>query len=412
MLAIQISTQKKGTFQIWAGKDQIYIHTEGEVNFISPTVPSRPSCVFTSFSINDFIRGYLFLPFPQLISDSCTIKDGVAFAVRLWSPPPQHHTLIEHASVMWSSLSLSVIPSTKHFSIRISHISDVGLPPRPQPSNVTSPMLGPHTYIYTTPSTRIQAPLELLFCFEYNIIDEQWIATKLAQAVRLLCCKKSISSVPKTQLLHIVSFVFARPSKHTTRRGVCAFPPLDEIIHSPYNDTSSLSIIAYHAICTLLSPDFVIRSTEVKTFRKRILTELGPPSGALVKSELVVMFSFSDTILPIFEPETPNYTDIAELMKPYVISFKSFHQLAIPTILSSEGIKHPAPDHCPPPYMLPPILPVSSPIFYSSPPALFFSNSDNHEDIIQHAKSVGYIISFEDDDLVVVGEKQINAFWI
>lgn len=413
MLAVELSTSvANSAFQIWSGNDQVWIGTDGEMTFCNPTTACRPASVFVQIAVNGFIRGYIFVPFP-LVADNCgSPLDGVAFAVRLWAA----QTLVEHASVMWSDLARPTATPT-HFSVRLAAHRGVCLPPRGPRPPAAHTSLGPHTYVHATPGTKIPAPLELLFCPTHALVDERWVAAKLAQAVRLLCCKKSIASVPRPRLIDVVSFVFARPRRLTTNRKASAraFPPLDEIAESPSPDTSSVMLVAYHALATLVAPTFVAQSGEVRAFRKRILGELGVPAGGLSKNELVVVFKAAEsfTTLPLFEPDTPDYTEISERMKPYVVPFKTFPVPAAPVVLSEEGIRHPAPEHAAPPFMLrPPVIDPAAP-FFATPPAIFFRSAAyaDEKEIRAHAGSVGLLVSFE-EDLIVVGERQVNPFWI
>lgn len=424
MIAIELATTvTKSSFQIWKHDDQVWINTDGELVFSNPTTTSRPSSVFVQLVVNGFTRGYIFVPYPS-ISDDGTPLDGVAFAVRLWTT----QAFVEHASIMWSDFSTN-IPQPKHFSVRALSFTGVGTPRRRhhQPIAPLS-MLGPHTYIHSTPGIKIPAPLELLFCFTHGIIDERWVSINLAQAVRLICCKKSISSVPRSKLMNIVSFIFARPNRLTIatttttgsgKKGMSrAFQPLDEIRNTPPVDTSAVMLVAFHALMTLVDPSFVAATSEVRTFRKRIISELGMPAGGLSKNEIVVVFlpqsGSNATTLPIFEPDTPDYTEMSDKMKPYVLPFKPFPVPSVPVILSEQGIVNPAPEHSAPPFLLRmPRPPPSAAPYFQSPPSIFFrgaAHADESE-IREHALSAKLIVSFE-DDLIIVGEKQINPFWL
>lgn len=415
MISIHLDCPDPANFQIWTPSstpNAIWLDTQDTKHLVPlPSPPSAAPRVFLKLSINGLVRSYTLVDFPSLTEDS------VAICVRMWTHARPMH-LLEHASFTWAHLAAALQPA--EFSIAAT-TKNIGLPalPRKRPSTTTSIQIP--ASVPTLPRTRIMATIEATLCFRYPIVDETWWKRKLATALRLVCCSQSIHSINRNQLLRLVSFIAAFPPPSITQKSAAPFVPIDEIAFAP-PDFSTLSCLAFHILQSLLSASFADKN--VCALQHRITNELGDPQLHIVPHPIGARLFFnlnrgSPYQLPFFDSPSQKING-KTVPLPSILKRApkdSATGSAWDRIIDADTCEpHPAPEHAPPPFLLP--LPAApnpdADAIYALPPAIFFWEKKlDFESLAARVNELGLHATLEEDgSMIAIGvKKQSRRFW-
>ena len=209
-------------------------------------------CVFMRISVNNIVRGYLLMPYPNVDKEGRTVLWPTALCVRLWSSGSIK--LMVHSDISWMEI---LHEKMRYGDIRLqtTYVGGVGCSsPSPSPS--------PPAPLSCSPNA----------IFEYTgvpVATENWMARQLDQAKRLV----GRNNITRDVILDMLSFMFLKTTSNSLKNN--APLPIDSILRDQRTDVDLVGV-AYHLIMTLLFTKWS-KGSEVAMFRDMVVKEYGFP---------------------------------------------------------------------------------------------------------------------------------------